>query len=230
MKKTVKAILTAALVCAAMALTSCADAIVNDGTNVRSFVSAAKKALFVASDGYDISVWNCWNCDSTTGLVEELSEGGIRCKSYRDSSCGEGQNYFGVNLAAGSGNGATADIDGQGYTQVVLKVRGNVALDKFGLYAETSTGATGANAKPASNGGTEMDPASKFVQNAEDKTLYENGEWIELRITGFKSTDKMKSALMLSVFDPCSADAYVDIKGIDFQDADGNSVVPVYNR
>jgi len=227
MKKTnlIKSILMVA--CCVFFMAGCQNnAVADDGTDIRDYSKidtgsddsgsgggggAGGNGLYAHADGFDIAVWGSWQTKSAPiAEVTNGSDGGVRLTSISRPDDGT---YMGVNLAAGSGSGANADLDGKGFKQIKCKVRGTIKPEYASLYIINGTGSEVGKDKTL----------SKYVTN------WSETEWSEVTITGLNSTSKMSAGLIVFVDnDGCAIGDWIEIKNIDWQDASGNSVIPAY--
>lgn len=192
------------------------DATVDDGTDVRKYGGdgVGGDSLYANAEGFDIAVWGSWNTKSAPiAAVTDGSDGGVRLTSIDRPDTGT---YMGVNLAAGSGDGANADLNGNGFKQIKCKLRGVVNPEYTSLYIINGAG----DSKVEVGKDTKL---SSYV------TELSETEWVEVTITGLNSTAAMSSGLIVFADnDGCAIGDWIEIKSIDWQDENGNSVVPVY--
>lgn len=213
MKKIITFITACSLLFAAAMLSGCAadaSADTGDGGGENNGGGTATD-LYVNCEGFDIAPWDNW--DSSNHILAEVTngaDGGIRLTDLARNDTGT---YFGVNVAAGSNSGATADINGKGFTQIKCKIRGNVAPAYCSIYIIDSAG-------------TEIGKTTKLSTYV--STLSET-DWTEITVTGLTSTAAMKSALTFFCDnDGAAIGDWIEIKNIDFLDANGLSVSPAY--
>ncbi len=224
MKKITKAFFTIASVLALFSFVSCADAIVDDGTNIKKYTSSGP-SLYLVAEGYEQGPWGCWEAtpDGDTAICTKGSEGGLRIETTKR---GCGSTYAGVNLAAGTEVGANADLDGSMFTKVVFEFRGNIDASLISFY--------GLNADKTKKCGdcTGQDAQGNDVFKTLDKydTEYNAETWTQITIDLPNSTSTMSSALTLSIANDPNWDEgkWVEIRNIDWQNDSGKSVVPVY--
>jgi hypothetical protein len=207
--------------------TACQDALIpDDGTNIRDYSKIKTgtenesgnigggegNGLYKNASGFDISVWGSWQTTTAPiASVTDGADGGVRLTSIDRPDAGT---YMGVNMAPGTGSGANADLNGNGFTQIKCKLRGNVNPKFTALYIIN---------------GNDNEVGKDKTLDKYTPTLSET-EWTEVTITGLKSTSKMSSALIVFVDnDGCAIEDWIEIKEIDWQDSSGNSVVPKYN-
>ncbi len=198
------------------------DATVDDGTNIRDYSkietgndenngAISGNSLYSHAEGFDIAVWGSWQ--TTSAPIAEVtngSDGGVRLTSIDRPDAGT---YMGVNLAAGSGSGANADLDGKGFKQIKCKVRGTIKPEYASLYIINGT----------NNEVGKDKTLSKYVTN------WSETEWSEVTITGLSGTSKMSAGLIVFVDNEgCDIGDWIEIKDIDWQDASGNYVIPAY--
>ena len=171
--------------------------------------------LYKVADGYDISIWACWDGEACriTAVSENGQDGGVRLKSVSPTKC-DGS-YFGVNLAAGTGGGANADINPNGFSKISFKIRGTISSSILNVYA---LGAGENTAIPAGK------PTIASLTSAYNAT-----EWTTVTLDmGTTVSQNLTSALILGAENGATTDQWVEIKEIDWLDAEGNSVVPEY--
>lgn len=200
----------------------------DDGANIRDYSainkgssggstgggggSGAASTLYAKAEGFDIAVWGSWQTTSAPiADVSDGSDGGVRITSIERPDAGT---YMGVNLAAGSGSGANADLDGKGFKQIKCKVRGTIKPNFASLYIIN---------------GTENEVGKDKNLSAFVGDKWSSTEWTEVTITGLNSSSKMSAGLIVFVDnDGCKFGDWIEIKEIDWQDANGTSVVPAY--
>ena len=228
----IKAVLAAAL-CVFFAAACQNDAVVDDGSHQRDYSKidtgggdsgggsgggggARATGLYAKADGFDIAPWGSWKTD--TDPIAEVSngaDGGVRLTSIPRSDEGT---YMGVNLAPGSGSGANADLNGNGFKQIKCKLRGTVKPAETYLYIINGAG----NSKVEVGKDKSL---SNYVTNFSETT------WSEVIITGLNSTAAMSAGLIVFADNGgCNIGDWIEIKEIDWQDASGNSVIPTYNN
>lgn len=179
--------------------------------------------LYRLADGYDIAPWNCWDNCRLTAEVTSGADGGARMVSNKGKCDGT---YFGVNLAAGTGSGANSDIDGKGFTKIVFKVRGTIPANLLKFYAIAKAGPVG----PLTG---KVDTNGNPVLFALDDAIYtKSGDYNETTWTtvtvDVKGAATMSSAFICMAENGCGSPLWVEVKDIDWQTADGTSVVPEY--
>lgn len=239
MKKTVKILgLLAAAFVMGLGFVGCGDASIDDGTDIIDVndgtsgkddgsgdaggSGGAYKNLYKNADGFECGPWNCWECSSTTATMTAIEEG-VRLQPTRESGCNYStQTYYGVNLAAGTEVGKNADLQANGFTKVVFEIRGTTPADKIMFYALTESKCIGPNPRKDANNSDVCDALNSYC------TEYNASTWTQVTVNLPDATNTMKSALTISVADGIDANTYVEIKNIDWQDANGNSVVPTY--
>ncbi len=213
MKKIVTLITACSLLFAAAMFSGCAaDASADTGGgDDDNGGSSTATDLYVNCDGFDIAPWDNWDSSGNIlATVTNGSDGGIRLTNNERNDTGT---YFGVNVAAGSNSGATADINGNGFTQIKCKIRGNVTPSLCSIYIINGTG-------------TEVGKAT--VLSTYVSSLSET-DWTTITITGLTSTSTMASALTFFCDTGGAAIGdWVEIKEIDFLNASGDSVSPAY--
>lgn len=231
-KLRITGLILATIFCAFLGMSCQNDTVsADDGANIRDYSSINKgssggssgsgggggsgnaSGLYAKAEGFEISVWGSWQ--TTSAPIAEVSngaDGGVRLTSIERPDAGT---YMGVNLASGTGNGANADLDGKGFKQIKCKVRGTVNPKFAALYIINGTSSEVGKEKTLSN----------YVA-----TLSET-EWTEVTITGLNSSSAMSSALIVFADnDGCNIGDWIEIKNIDWQDSNGNSVIPVYTN
>ena len=177
--------------------------------------------LYKKADAFFYGAWDCWNNDGTTAIITNGSDGGLRITSNtRPAPCNA--HYWGVNLAGGSGNGGVADLDGKGFTKIVMKLRGTcTGLYFFEINAgkDNSIGDWDLVSRDG-NGGI------KWYTLEHYNTAYNATTWTEVTIpvNYGQSTGTMSSLLTIG----SDNEGWVEIKDIDWQKADGTSVIPTY--
>lgn len=211
----------------------------DDGANIRDYStinkgssggstgggggSGAASTLYAKAEGFENGPWGCWDSDGETATTTNGNDGGLRIVPNK-RPCGS--TYCGVNLAAGTKVGKNADLDGSMFTKVIFKLRGNINASLISFY--------GLNKDKDKKCGTMTgkDENNNDVYKMLDKynSDYNAETWTEITIELPNSTKTMSSALTLSIAnDPSWSDSkWIEIKDIDWQDANGNSVVPVY--
>ena len=223
MKKTsfIKSIFLTAL-CVFFATSCQNDAVVDDGTDIRDYSKIGSgsgsgggaNGLYANADGFDIAVWGSWQ--TTSALIASVSDGadgGVRLTSIDRPDAGS---YMGVNLAAGSGNGANADLNGNGFTQIKCKLRGTVDPAYTSLYIINGEG----------DSKTEVGKDTKLSTYVETLSTT---DWVDVTIKDLNSSSKMSAGLIVFADnDGCAIGDWIEIRDIDWQDSDGNSVVPTY--
>lgn len=165
--------------------------------------------------------WDCWDNDGPVAETADGTDGGLRINSLTRPCDGV---YWGVNLAAGTGVGVNADLDGKDFTKIVFKLRGSVAAAEVYFFATSSGEGIGDwdGTTHDSNGGKKWYAVDHYTSDYNETTWTE----IIVPITDGKSSSTMNSAFTIGG----NAAGWVEIKDIDWQDADGNSVVPEYNN
>lgn len=215
MKKILNGFVAAVALTASLFLSGCVAAVANDGTNVRKYVNpnSGKSTLWAYAEGYDIAVWGSWQTvTAPIASVSDGADGGVRLTSIERPDDGT---YFGVNMCAGSGSGATADIDGKGFTQIHCYVRGTVDPKYTSFYIINGAGASGSEVGKTKNLLDFFDGLSET-------------EWKEITVTGLTSSSAMSAGLVIFCDnDGCEFGDWIEVKSIDFQDDSGNSVIPV---
>ena len=228
MKKTLLTL--AAVLAAGTMLASCDfSAIPNDGSKATdrrdqgyqdkpiNIDPAENNGLYKYAPGYEMGPWNCWDKDGPVAETENGSDGGMRIKQAV-RPCGG--TYWGVNLAAGSEVGKNADLDGKGYTKVVMKIRGTTPASTIYFFANTSEEGIG------DWDGVSADGNGKVWYRLNHYTSeYNETTWTEITvpITYGTSSNKMSSCLTIG-----GDGGWVELKDIDWQKEDGTSVVPAY--
>lgn len=225
-------------------LTSCNfSAIPNDGTLAKDGLNryvdwsngdngngsgggGSSTGLYKVADGYEMGPWNCWDNCGPVATVDKASDGGVRITVLsRNNGVAT---YTGVNLAAGTEVGKNADLDGKGFTKVVFKLRGTVKSNLISVYGENGdkTVVCGEKTGTDSNGNNVFKKLSVYDTDSK----YNDKTWTEFSIPLSKSTSAMKSAFVIATDDDpeWSEGKWIEIKDIDWQDADGKSVVPEY--
>lgn len=187
--------------------------------------------LYKVADGYEMGAWSCWEpdwgnpSDGDSATVTDGVDGGVRISPNKrpcDST------YAGVNLAAGTSVGKNSDLDGKGFTKVVFKLRGNISSDLFWFYGiNANNDACGESPGKDDNG---KPIYNKKLSDYDTGSKYNDTSWEEFTIPLPTPTNAMSSALTIHIDnDPnWSEDKWIEIKDIDWQDADGKSVVPEY--
>lgn len=216
-------------------LSSCNfTAIPNDGSNAdnrlsQGYSEPAKDnggsggngmpGLYKVGQGYELAPWDCWDHDGTVAELSAGADGGIRLTAIT-RNCGG--TYFGVNLAAGTESGANADLDGKGFTKIVMKIRGTASIGEVYFFAINA----GEGNSIGDGDGTKDDWGNYiWYKLSHYTTEYNETTWteIEVPITIGNSTNTMSSCLTVG-----GDKGWLEIKDIDWQDADGNSVIPAY--
>ena len=238
MKKTnlIKSILMVA--CCAFFISACQnDAVADDGTNIRDYSKidtgsdgsgsggggGAAKGLYAKAEGYENGPWGCWDKDGDTATTSNGSDGGLHMVPNK-RPCGS--TYFGVNLAAGTEVGKNADLDGSMFTKVVFKVRGNINASIISFYALNGDKSKICGTKT----GEDANNNDVYKMLSTYNSAYNENSWTEITVDLPNSTSTMTSALTISVGNDTSwsESKWIEIKDIDWQDASGNSVIPVY--
>lgn len=209
-----KKICIMAALCAALAFTGCVNEVIPDGGFIDGGRSIARVIdhLYKVADGYEMGAWNCWDSADSTATIEIGEDGGVRLTALK-RPCDA--TYFGVNLAAGSGSGATADLDCRSVKKIEFEVRGTIPSDMVTFYM---CGKTNGDKKDERSGALEK-PASAYNASSWTKLSFEVSP-DDLTAQGFV----------------CSVDnnpdgwetQWIEIRNIDWQDASGGSVVPKY--
>ena len=187
--------------------------VVTDNSNKDTpSTSTTKSAVYVDAEGFDMSCWQCWDGGECrdTGIITDVKEDGVRVAVGAAKKC-DGT-YFGANLAAGTGYGANFDIDGKGFTKMTFKMRGTLNSSLCKVYILDKGRAEGAELGKA----TVLPPMDA-------------AEWVEVTVDGLYTTAPLSSAFLFFADNNAGkAGDYVEIKDIQWLDADDNPVVPTY--
>lgn len=227
MKKT-KAFFSALILITGFLASCNFTAIPNDGSNADNRLSqgysepakdnggsggSGMPGLYKVGQGYELAPWNCYDGDGTVAELSAGTDGGVRLTPITRPCNGT---YFGVNLAAGTEFGANADLDGKGFTKIVMKIRGTASKDEVYFFA--------INAGEGNSIG-DGSASGEWYKLSHYTTEYNETTWteIEVPITIGNSTSTMSSCLTVG-----GDGGWLEIKDIDWQDADGNSVIPTY--
>ncbi len=175
--------------------------------------------LFKNADAFFYGAWNCWDSDGDVATVTNGSDGGLHIEA-NTRPCGA--HYWGVNLAGGSGNGGVADLDGKGFTKIVMKLRGTCT----GLYFFEINAGNGNSIGDWDLVSRDSNQNIKWYTLEHYNTAYNATTWTEVTIpvTYGQSTGTMSSLLTIG----SDNEGWVEIKDIDWQKADGTSVIPAY--
>ncbi len=208
MKKLTKIFCAAGLALLAFAFTSCADAIVNDGSNVRSYINSSNSGAsggaipFSKFEGCDLQIWsNTFTAATTTeGLVITVGSVG----------------WWG---GAFVNNGAVGPTD----SGVVTYDMSNVSKITF-------------EAKISSEGDIWISTSDSTASAGADKgkTFTLTTEWpespYEFKISDGTNKVSTKDYGVLAVGGANVSGTTITLKNIAFYDSDGNEIVPGVNN
>lgn len=220
----------------AFAFIACSvEASVNDGATAEVRLSKGYKeapkdipangnGLYKYAEGYEMGPWNCWDNCGSTATTSDGADGGLRITAIHRE---HGQSYFGVNLAAGSDVGSNSDLDGKGFTQVEFKIRGAIPSKLIYFFFIDDGESIGDK-----DGGTDANgkPTFKTLNIYDSGNKYGESEWLTVTVPlNATASSYMSSAFTVGANDGFTKGSdWIEIKDIDWKDADGKSVVPAY--
>ncbi|MBO6177154.1 MAG: hypothetical protein J6O39_06390 [Treponema sp.] len=178
---------------------------------------AVSNGLYKHAEGYEMGPWQCWDNDGAVATTEDGADGGMRITQAL-RPCGG--TYWGVNLAAGTNSGANKDLDGKGYTKIVMKIRGTTPANTIYFFGNNETEGIG------DWDGVSQDGNGKVWYRLDHYTSeYNETTWTEITVpvTYGEVTSTMSSCLTIG-----GDGGWVEVKEIDWQDDEGNFVVPAY--
>lgn len=204
MKKLTKIFSTLALALTALAFTSCADAIVNDGSNVRSYISSSNSGesggavpFKTYNDTFDMQVWKDYNADCST-----VTTGGALVITQTGT-------WYGVALCSDAeGN----DSD----SSCTIYDMSDVATIKFEAKSDTDGSVLNFSAC--------TEDAVKYTLSTEYQTF-------EYDMTATSHAKSGSHYCLVSLVQNTTTDSVVQyVKNIAFYDASGNEIVPTVNK
>jgi hypothetical protein len=183
---------------------------------------------------FSVGVWYCYDLDwddittpdvdeGLTAIVSKGDDGGYHIVAQK-RKCGA--TYFGCNLAGGSNYGAVADISGAGFTQIRFKIRGNVPASSVYVAAIITLGSdTFVIGKPEGK----MPADGKANTMAIRCAGYNSSTWTECTVpitpNGAKNFT-YSSVFCIATIDGIPDKSWVEVKEVEWLDADGNNVAP----
>lgn len=183
---------------------------------------------------FSVGVWYCYDLDwddistpdvdeGLTALVSKGTDGGYHIIAQK-RKCGA--TYFGCNLAGGSNYGSAADINGAGFTQIRFKIRGNVPAGSVYVAAIINLGSdTFVIGKP--DGKLPADGKSNLMSVR--CPGYNDSSWTECTVPispNGAANFVYSSAFCIATSDGIPDKSWVEVKEVEWLDADGSNVAP----
>src|SRR5574344_1262349 len=188
---------------------------------------------------FSVGVWYCYDLDwddlstpdvdeGLTAIVSKGDDGGYHIVSQK-RACGA--TYFGCNLAGGSNYGAQADISGAGFTQIRFKIRGTVPAANVYVGVILNLGSDKFVIGQPKSAGGKLAPDGKDNLMSTRCSGYNASTWTSCTVPVSQGAAAFtySSAFLVATSDGIPAGSWVEVKGVEWLDANGNNVSPYKN-
>jgi hypothetical protein len=188
---------------------------------------------------FSVGVWYCYDLDwddlstpdvdeGLTAIVSKGDDGGYHIVSQK-RACGA--TYFGCNLAGGSNYGAQADISGAGFTQIRFKIRGTVPAASVYVGVILNLGSDKFVIGQPKSAGGKLAPDGKDNLMSTRCSGYNSSTWTECTVPVSQGAAAFtySSAFLVATTDGIPEGSWVEVKGVEWLDANGNNVSPYKN-